>query len=89
MRLETGQSTNVILRLQDYGKMPNVRRQVKLTDMSPRTSWNEKYLEFTANQVWTDEHGIATFKATAKEVGQPRGGVNMDRVVAICVSLLC
>ena len=90
MRLEAGQSTNVRLRLQDYGKTPDVKRQVKLIDMSPRTSWDEKYLEFNANPVWTDKHGIATFKATAKEVGQPRGGVNMDGVVFVfgyCVEI--
>ena len=82
LRLEAGQSTDVRLRLRDYGKKSTVRRQVKLTDMSPRTAWDQKYLAFT-NPVKTDEHGIATFKVTAQEIGRPRGRLDMDGVIFV------
>ena len=89
LRLEAGQSTEVRLRLRDYGEIPAVR-QVKLIDLSPNTKWDQKYLEI-ANPTMTDGRGIATFKFTAKTtIGRPRGKLEMDGEVFVfgyCVTI--
>ena len=81
LRLEAGQNITVRLHLQEYGMQPELNTQVRLKDMSPNRP-SENFLTFT-NPVMTDKDGTATFNVTAKEIGRPRGKLEMDGEVFV------